>query len=199
MKSLYSLVVMLVLLIVAVALAGLRWCVRQAADPSRRYTFGTNFFTTQLTSMNAAPPVRIKVNLNNGRIRYACGLWAANAVAPQIADILYFVRLPVGARILGWLSQLSFNAGTAASTMNLGDNASAARHLAATAINAAGVAVPQAVTGSLGVTAYETTDGTKDGTGVPSATNDTDIRGTVAGAVVAVTQNLALHMAYVQD
>jgi len=158
-----------------------------------------NFFSTEVTNQNAAPPVRVKVNRLHGRIRYACGLWAANATAPQIADILYFVRLPVGARFLGWLSRLSFNAGTAASTMNLGDNVSAARHLIATAINAAGNATPAAVTDSLGVIAYETTDGTKDGTGVPSATNDCDLRGTVAGAVVAVTQNLALHAAYVQD
>lgn len=177
----------------------LLWLSRWACAKSRHYTFGANFFSDTITNMNAAPPVRIKVNRQHGRIRFALGLWAANAVAPQIADILYFVRLPVGVRILGYLSQLSFNAGTAASTMNLGDNVTVARHLAATAINAAGVAVPDAVTKNLGVTPGETTDGTKDGTGLASATNDTDIRGTVAGAVVAVTQNLALYMAYVQD
>lgn len=191
MKSLLS--------VVALAVTGaFRWLGREASDPARQYTFGTNFFSTQITSQNAAPPVKIKVNLNHGRVRYAVGLWAANAAAPQVADILYFVRLPVGARILGYNSRLSWNAGTAASTMNLGDNASVARHLAATAINAAGQAVPEAVTLNLGVTGYETTDGGTS-VGVPSATNDTDIRGTVAGAVVAVTQNIALHMAYVQD
>jgi len=179
--------------------AMLGWLVAQALNPSRHYTFGTNFFTTQVTGLNAAPPTRIKVNLNHGRIRYACGLWAANATAPQIADILYFVRLPVGVRILGYISRLSWNAGTAACTMNLGDNVTVARHLAATAINAAGNATPAVASDSLGTTAYETTDGTKDGTGVPSSTNDTDIRGTVAGAVVAITQNIGLHMAYVQD
>lgn len=179
--------------------AGARWLKEQASAPSRQYTFGTNFFSDVVTNLNAAPPVRVKVNRLHGRLRFAMGLWAANAVAPQIADILYFVRLPKGVRIIGHLSQLSFNAGTAASTMNLGDNASAARHLAATAINAAGVAVPDAVTKNLGVTPFETTDSGLDGTGVPTATNDCDLRGTVAGAVVAVTQNLALMMAYVQD
>lgn len=184
---------------VGAALAGARWFERQATAKERQYTFGTNFFSTEVTNLNATPPVRVKVNRLHGRIRFALGLWAANAVAPQIADVLYFVRLPVGVRILGYLSRLSFNAGTAASTMNLGDNASAARHLAATAINAAGVAVPDAVTKNLGVTPFETTDDTRDGTGLGSATNDCDLRGTVAGAVVAVTQNLALYMAYVQD
>lgn len=177
----------------------LGWLVAQALDPSRHYTFGTNFFSTQVTNMIATPPVRVRVNQLHGRIRYALGTWLANATAPQIADVLFFVRLPKGVLILGYLSQLSFNAGTAASTMNLGDSASAARHLAATAINAAGVATPDAVTKNLGVIGYTTTDQTLDGTGVPTATNDCDIRGTVAGAVVAVTQNLALSMAYVQD
>lgn len=177
----------------------LTWLSRQATAPSRQYTFGTNFFSTEVTNLNATPPVRVKVNRLHGRIRFAMGLWAANAVAPQIADILYFVRLPVGVRILGYLSRLSFNAGTAASTMNLGDNVTPARHLAATAINAAGNATPSVVTDSLGVAPNETTDASKDGTGVPSATNDCDIRGTVAGAVVAVTQNIGLYVAYVQD
>lgn len=184
---------------VALAAGAVRWFKAEAGARSRQYTFGTNFFSDVVTNLNAAPPVRVKVNRLHGRIRFALGLWAANATAPQIADILYFVRLPKGVRILGHLSQLSFNAGTAASTMNLGDNASAARHLAATAINAAGVAVPDAVTKNLGVTPFETTDDTRDGTGLGSATNDCDLRGTVAGAVVAVTQNLALYMAYVQD
>lgn len=184
---------------VAGALAGVRWLDRQATAKQRQYTFGANFFSTEVTNLNATPPVRVKVNRLHGRIRFALGLWAANAVAPGIADVLYFVRLPVGVRILGYLSRLSFNAGTAASTMNLGDNVTPARHLAATAINAAGNATPAVVTDSLGVAPNETTDASKDGTGVPSATNDCDIRGTVAGAIVAITQNLALMMAYVQD
>ena len=175
------------------------WLRAQASDPSRQYTFGANFFTTQVTNLIATPPVRVRVNQLHGRVRYALGTWLANAAAPQIADILYFVRLPKGVLILGYLSQLSFNNGTAASTLNLGDSASAARHMAATAINAAGVATPDAVTKNLGVVGYTTTDQTLDGTGVPTATNDCDIRGTVAGAVIAVTQNLALSMAYVQD
>ena len=184
---------------VAAALAAGRWFNEQASAKSRAYTFGANFFSTEVTNLNATPPVRVKVNKLHGRIRFAMGLWPATNPAPAVADIIYFVRLPVGARILGHLSRLSFNAGTVASTMNLGDNVSAARHLAATAINAAGNATPSVVTESLGVAPYETTDASKDGTGVPSATNDCDIRGTVAGAAVAVTQTIGLYMAYVHD
>lgn len=159
-----------------------------------------NWFSTQVTSQNASPPVRVKVNLNHGRIRFACGLFPATNPAPAIADIIYFVRLPVGARILGFMSRLSWNAGTASSTMNLGDNVTVARHLAATAINAAGNATPSVVTDSLGTAPNETSDGSRDlATGVPSATNDCDIRGTIAGAAVATTQTIGLYMAYVQD
>src|SRR4051812_39197145 len=104
-----------VALVAAAVSAAVGWVVKSAADRSRQYTFGTNFFSDVVTNLNAAPPVRVKVNRLHGRLRFAMGLWAANAAAPQIADILYFVRLPKGVRIIGHLSQLSFNAGTAAS------------------------------------------------------------------------------------
>jgi hypothetical protein len=59
--------------------------------------------------------------------------------------------------------------------------------------------VPSAVSKNLGIADYVTTDDTRDGTGVARATNDCDLLGLVAGAAVAVTQNIALHVAYVQD
>lgn len=158
----------------------------------------SNFFSTQLASLNAAPPVRVKVNRLNGRIRYAMGLWPATATAPQIADFLYMVRLPVGSRILGHLSQLSWFTGTASETLTVGDTVSTARHLAATAATTAGTATPQAVTSATGADPFETTDGTLS-SGVPSATNNCDIGCLVAGAAVAVTQLISLQMAYVQD
>lgn len=157
-----------------------------------------NFFSTQLTALNAAPPTKVKVNQLHGRVRYALGLWPATASAPQIADFLYMVRVPVGARILGHLSQLAWFTGTALETLTVGDTASTARHLAATAATTAGNAIPQAVTGATGAIGFETTDGTL-ASGVPSATNNCDIGCLVAGAAVAVTQLIALHMAYVQD
>lgn len=89
---------------------------------------------------------RMKSNRLGGRIRYAGFLFRAPAagVAPAIGDKIVWGKLPVGARILGHLSRLDFNAGTVACTINLGDQFQAARHLAATAINAAGTATPSA-------------------------------------------------------
>lgn len=184
---------------VALALGAVRWLVREAADPARSYTIGANFFSTQYTNMKAAPPVRVRVRELHGRIRYALGLWPATNPAPGIADQIFFVRLPKGVLMVGHLSLLSCNAGTAASTLTVGDSASTARHLAASAINAAAEFVPSAVSKNLGIAGYVTTDETRDGTGVASATNDCDLLGLVAGAAVAITQNIALHVAYVQD
>jgi hypothetical protein len=184
---------------VGAAFGALNWLDRQATDKSRSFTFGANFFSTQVTNQKAAPPVRVRVRELHGRVRYALGLWPATNPAPAIADQLFFVRLPKGVSILGHLSRLSWNAGTAACTMTFGDSASTNRHLVATAINAAGNATPSAIADSTGATDYVTTDETRDGTGVPSATNDCDLLGLVAGAVVAVTQLIAARVAYVQD
>lgn len=184
---------------VAAAFAVGGWFKREAADTSRAYTLGANFFSTQYTNMKASPPVRVRVRELHGRIRYALGLWPATNPAPAVADQIFFVRLPKGVLMVGHLSLLSCNAGTAASTLTVGDSASTNRHLAASAINAAAEYVPSAVSKNLGIAGYVTTDETRDGTGVASATNDCDLLGLVAGAVVAVTQNIALHVAYVQD
>jgi hypothetical protein len=89
---------------------------------------------------------RAKANRLNGRVRYFEAIYVAppSGAAPAIGDKIVFGKLPAKARILGHLSKLYFNAGTAASTLALGDNIVPARHLAATAINAAGSAVPEA-------------------------------------------------------
>lgn len=159
-----------------------------------------NFFSTQATALNASPPVRIKVNLLNGRIRYAFGQFANPASnGALIADIIYMVRIPRGGRILGHMSQLSWGTGAASCTLNAGDNVAPTRHMAATSIASAGVALLQGVTWSTGVIGYEVTDESRDGTGVASATNDGDIRHTVAGANVLASQLIALHLPYVHD
>lgn len=156
----------------------------------------TAFYSAEVTNLNATPPVRVKVNKLQSRIRYALGIYTAPATNPQIADTIAFVRLPKGCRVLGHISQVNFAVGTAACTMNLGDAASAARHLAATAINAAGVATPQAA--QVNGASFETTDESLT-SGDPTATNNCDLRGTVAGAVVAVGQVIAVHMCFTQD
>lgn len=89
---------------------------------------------------------RTKSNRQNGRVRYFESIYRAPAsgTAPAIADRIIWGKLPTKARIIGHMSKLYFTAGTVASTINLGDQFLPARHLAATAINAAGSAVPEA-------------------------------------------------------
>lgn len=190
--------------IIAVAVAaafaaGVEWFRREAGARERAYTFGAQFYSTQVTNMKASPPVRARVRELHGRVRYALGLWPATNPAPAVADTIVFVRLPVGVAIVGHLSRLSWNAGTAGSTMTFGDTVTTNRHLAATAINAAGNATPSVVADSTGATDFVTTDDTRDGTGAPSATNNCDLLGLIAGAAVAVTQLIAARVAYVQD
>lgn len=89
---------------------------------------------------------RTRASKGGGRLRAFEAIFRAPAsgTAPAVGDKIIWGKLPVGARILGHLSRLDFGAGTAACTINLGDQFLAARHLAATAINAAGSAVPSA-------------------------------------------------------
>lgn len=103
-----------------------------------------SFLNTPVSGL--APATRLKVNRVNGRVRLFHSLFKApvSGTAPAIADRIIWGRLPVGARILGNLSRLDWNTGTASCTLNLGDNTLAARHLAATAITTAGSAVPAA-------------------------------------------------------
>jgi hypothetical protein len=110
-----------------------------------------DFYANQQTIRNAVPygqPLtnRINSDARHGRVRYFESVFVAPAsgAAPAIADKIRWGALPIGARILGGLSKLYWNAGTASCTINLGDNMSAARHLAATAITALGNAVPEA-------------------------------------------------------
>lgn len=138
----------------------------------------------------ATPPVRTKANRLNGRVRWFEAT-VTPAVAVAIGETITWGDLPIGARVIGHLSQLNFSAGTASSTLNLGDAASAARHLAATAINAAGVATPQAQ--SANGAQFEVTDASE------AATNNSRLISTVAGAAIPIGQVLTLRVAYVND
>lgn len=101
---------------------------------------------------------RLKANRVGGRIRLWESIFRApsSGTAPAIGDKIIWGRLPVKARLLGHLSRLDFNAGTASCTINLGDQFLATRHLAATAINAAGSATPSAAVFSNTATADTT-------------------------------------------
>lgn len=92
------------------------------------------------------PFTRFKANRMHGRLRFFESVFHApsSGTAPAIADKIIWGRLPVRARIMGHLSLLNFNTGTASCTINLGDQFLATRHLAATSIAATGSAVPNA-------------------------------------------------------
>lgn len=103
-------------------------------------------FTADQQYMIDTPGVRSKANRSHGRVRYFNSVFRAPAsgAAPAIGDKIIWGKLPTGARILGHLSRLDFNAGTASCTINLGDQFVPARHLAATSIAAASSATPSA-------------------------------------------------------
>ena len=142
------------------------------------------------TNSTAMPPVRNKVNRQGGRIRYFEAT-VTPIVAVAIGETITWGDLPLGARVVGHMSKLYFSAGTASSTINLGDAASAARHLAATSVAAAGSAVPEAASAS--GAQFETSDASS------AATNNCTLISTVAGAAVPIGQVLTLKMAYVLD
>lgn len=127
---------------------------------------------------------RADVTEFGGRVRYVMSTITAGASNPQIGDTITWCTLPVGARVIQG-SKMFFAAGTASSTLNLGDSGSAARYLAATSVASAGSATAEAHLAS-GAT-YKVT----------SSTNV--ITSTVAGAVIAVGQVITLHLAYVID
>jgi hypothetical protein len=84
---------------------------------------------------------RVRANKFGGRVRFAEFVYVVPAGTLAIADQIIFGKLPQKSKIVGHLSRLVFTAGTASSTLAIGDNIVNARHLAATAVNAAGSAV----------------------------------------------------------
>lgn len=124
---------------------------------------------------------KLKSNRLNARIRYAEFSYVApQAGTPQIGDQIFFGKLPVKSRIVGFLSQLRWTAGAASSTLAIGDSAVPARHLAATAITTAGTATPDAA--AISPTAVATTT-----TGSNLLTNITGLGAFQIGDIVTGT------------
>lgn len=151
-----------------------------------------NFQADNAAAVAAVPQTRNKTNKQHGRIRWFESTYTAPASStPQIGDTIEWGSLPLGARVIGPLSSLNCSAGTASSTINVGDAASAARHLAATAITSAGntaLANP-----ANGAASFETSDASS------AATNNCKLLSTVAGAQIAANQVITLRIAYVTD
>ena len=105
-----------------------------------------NFTASFAISQAALPPLKARTDQQHGRIRLFEALYQAPAsgTTPAIADKIIWGNIPIGGVMQGHLGRLDFNTGTAACTLNVGDSVVAARHLAATAINATGSAIPSA-------------------------------------------------------
>lgn len=155
------------------------------------------FYSTEQTTLNP-PASRVKANKLGGRLRLFEASYIVPAGGIAIADKIVWGKLPVRARVLGYLSRLRWSAGAASSTLNVGDNVSAARHLAATAVTTAGSATPDAA--EVGGASFESSDDTNSvANGFTSTTDDCTLISTVAGAALQAAQVITLRVIYVQD
>jgi hypothetical protein len=151
-----------------------------------------NGLGTIATNNATTPPTKNKANTLGGRVRFFESTYTVPASnGPIIGETITWGTLPIGARVLGHLSRLRWSAGAASSTLNLGDAASAARHLAATAVTSAGSATPDAAEAN-GAT-FEVSDVSS------AATNNGTLISTVAGAALQAAQVINLRVAYVVD
>lgn len=152
----------------------------------------TTYASDLVTNLAATPQVRNKSNKLGGRIRWFEATFTSPATGnPQIADVIQWGRLPVGARVIAPLSSMNCSAGTASCTLNIGDAASATRYLTATGVTSAGntlLANP-----ANGAASFETSD--SSGT----ATDNCMVQSVVAGAAVATGQVITIRLAYVCD
>jgi hypothetical protein len=152
--------------------------------------------STEQTAVDAG--TRIKANKQGGRVRIFEATYTVPTGGIAIADKIIWGKLPVRARVLGYLSRLRWSAGAASSTLNLGDNVTAARHLAATAVTTAGTATPDVA--DVGGASFETSDDSANAAnGYVSATDNCTLISTVAGAALQAGQVITLRVVYVCD
>jgi len=212
-KSLLALVA-IVAAGMAAAAKSIRGFLRSCGEKLERSTFAfmarnglvlfANFYSTQQTTFNStasgnAPATRVKANQWGGRLRIFESTYTVPAAAgPGIGDKIIWGKLPVKARIIGHLCNLGYAAGAASSTLNLGDNTSAARHMAATSVAAAGNTVPSVQSAS-GASMETSDDSANFANGFVSATDDCTLISTVAGAALGAGQVITLRVVYVCD
>ena len=129
---------------------------------------------------------RTNSNVTGGNVKVDVVTYTVPSSTLEIGDkIVWRNALPKGARVLPQ-SKIYFSAGTASSTINLGDGVTPARYLAATSVASAGSAVAEAAAASGGTYV------------VGTAATDEQISSTVAGAVLAAGQVITLHLYWVQ-
>jgi hypothetical protein len=146
---------------------------------------------TQPTSFNPT-------NEYGGELRAFYSRYTVPAVGgPAVGEIITWGQLPQGARIL--FGRLTCSAGAASSTLNLGDRVSAARYLAASAVNAAAnISIDPPATFALGAAGYAVATPVAQFPNHPLiASDDSELRSTVAGANLAAGQTFNLLLLFI--
>lgn len=144
----------------------------------------------QMAKVLATPSAKLQANERNGRSRIMFG--QINANAAQIADTIFFGRIPAGARITGcWLNTAT---GTASSTMSLGLRKASDK----TVVDAVGLAALTAITTAAKVDTIGTGNLTKNGQSYVTP-YEVDVYGTIAGAATPAGQLIAVTVDYVID
>ena len=143
---------------------------------------------TVLASLAAArvaqPQVLVKPNLQGADIQTFISTYTVPAGGQPVADIISWGYLPLGARLMPGTA-IYCAAGTASSTINLGDAVAPARYMAASSAASAGklLAEAQFANGALAeVTVVKPGD----------ATDTSELRSVVAGATLLAGQVLTL-------
>lgn len=135
------------------------------------------------------PQSLVKGNQQDGEARAFVSTYTVPATGgPIVGEYISWGFLPLGARLLPG-AKIYFSAGAASSTINLGDPASAARYMAATAVTAAGNATAEAQFASGGLAEV-------DVVAPGQATDKSELRSTVAGAALQAGQVLTLVALY---
>ena len=192
MNFIASLIALAIVVGLVLGLGGtaLRWFLPDAGLLGPKASFA-NLNASLAAARAATPPNLVAGNQLGGELRVFFA--TATNVNTVVGEFISWGFLPLGARVL--FGYLTCSAGTAASTLNLGDPASPARYLAASAVNAAAnIAINPPVTNALGVLA----NNFAVSVAAPGlATDHTELRSVVAGANLAVGQTFVLCLFYV--
>lgn len=136
----------------------------------------------------AYPQTLVKPNLQGGDLQVFISTYTVPVGGVAIADVISWGYLPFGARLMPGTA-IYCSAGTASSTINLGDPVTPARYMAASAAASAAKLVAEAQFASGGLAEVTVV---KPG----DATDTSELRSVVAGAALLAGQVLTLVAVY---
>lgn len=134
---------------------------------------------------------KTKSNKYVGRVRYLEAIFVVPVGGVAIGDEIVWAKPVPGTRVLAQFANVDYSAGAASSTINLGDNVTPTRYMAATSVAAAGTtAFTKAANGASN---FEMTDNSG------GATDNCTIKSIVAGAALQAGQSIVVRMQFVND